>query len=251
MEGDFSMLISVGALLVSYIVPLAMYFFLLGNHAKEDAMYRRDCRSLFIRGLLLGFPVFFFSLLTRIVFNLTGLRNTAPIFQSIFYAFVTLAFSEELMKYLAARKTIKENVDFISFLDVVTFACIPGIGFEILEAAFYVLTTNVPQILVRGITNMHCAFALIVGFIIATGYKKGYKWAPFLAVFVSTLIHGSYDLFLDELLTDKWGGISLAIAVLCIVINIYTVFAMRKQRKDPYFTAPLFPPEVQKAEGTE
>ena len=48
------MLVPVGALLVSFIFPFAIFFFLRGAH-KDDAEYKKDCIKLLLKGLLLGF----------------------------------------------------------------------------------------------------------------------------------------------------------------------------------------------------
>ena len=83
------------------------------------------------------------------------------------------------MKYLLARKTIRKNHSRVSFLDLMSYTAISAIGFELMEAVIYFFSTNIPQILVRGITNMHAAFGLTMGFILAKKYKKNPK-APWL-----------------------------------------------------------------------
>ena len=63
-------------------------------------------------------------------------------------------------------------------------------------------SSNVAQILVSGVTNMHAAFGLIMGYILAKGYRKSRKKPAILAILVSTLIHGLYDLCLHETIID-------------------------------------------------
>ena len=237
------MLMLFGALLISYIFPLATYFFLRSAH-KDDAGYKKDCRGLLFKGMLLGFPVFGFSLLCHILFRLTHISDRFPFAEQVFKAFVLMAFSEELMKYLLARKTIDRNRLEVSFLDLMAYTAISATGFEIMESVFYLFTANVPQILVRGVTNMHAAFGLIMGYILARGYRNNGKMPVVRAVLTSTLIHGTYDLCLDENVIDTaWGGLALLIAVLCIALNIYNFFFMTKARKKAYYTDPLFSEE--------
>ena len=235
------MLILVGALLVSYIFPLAMYFFLRSAH-KEDIDYRKDCRKLLLNGLLLGFPVFGFSLLCNILFNLTHISDSYPFLKVLFQAFILKAFSEELMKYLLARKILHKHRAEVSFLDVMAYTAVSAIGFEIMEGFFYIFSTDVPQILVRGVTNMHAVFGLIMGFVLAKGIKNHRKKPAIPAVLVSTLIHGLYDFCLDETVIDTpWGAVALLLAFLCLVMSICSFFFMKKARKAPYYTDPLFP----------
>ena len=235
------MLILFGALLVSYIFPLSTYFFLRNAH-KENIEYRKDCRKLLLNGLLLGFPVFGFSLLCNILFRLTHISDSYPFLKTLFQAFVLKAFSEELMKYLLARRIINKRRAEACFLDVMAYTAISAIGFQILEAFLYIFSSNVPQILVSGVTNMHAVFGLIMGFVLAKGYKKNRRKPAIPAVLVSTLIHGFYDLCLDETIVDTpWGAVALLLALLCLVLSVGNFFFMRKARKDPYYTDPLFP----------
>ena len=228
------------ALLASYIFPLLLYFFLKANH-KEDMSYKKDCRSLLFSGILLAFPVFLFSLLCNILFRLTGLYGIHPYAKSFLTAFFLNALSEELMKYLAARRIINKNRNTLSFLDTMAYTSIPAIGFELMESVVYLIESNVPQILVRGITNMHAVFGLITGFILAKGHKKGRKNPALPAVLTAILIHGVYNFFLTEGLVETgWGFISLLIAFICLILSIGSFFFVRKARKNSYYTEPLF-----------
>ncbi len=229
-----------GALLVSYILPFIIYFFLKNAH-KEDERYRKDCRKLLLHGLLLGFPVFGFSLVCSIIFKLTHISDHYPIVEPIFRTFILMAFSEELMKYLLARKTINRNISTVSFLDLMAYTTISAIGFEIMESVVYLFTSNVPQILVRGITCMHASFGLIMGYFLARGIKKNGKLSMFPAVLISTLVHGLYDFLLTpDIIETSWSVLALLLALLCLVLNIYNFRFMRRARKKPYYTDPLF-----------
>ena len=72
------MLAAVGALLVSFIFPLAIYFFLRNAH-KENTEYKKDC---------------------------THISDNYPFVELVFRTFVLMAFSEELMKYLLLDESI-------------------------------------------------------------------------------------------------------------------------------------------------
>ncbi|MBO5999672.1 MAG: PrsW family intramembrane metalloprotease [Lachnospiraceae bacterium] len=242
------MLLLIGALLVSFIFPLAIYFFLRSAH-KEDKDYKTDCRKLLLKGMLLGFPVFGFSLLCSIIFSLTHLSDKYPLINTLFRTFVLMAFSEELMKYLLAKATIKKNLSGVSFLDLMAYTTIAAIGFEILESVVYLFSANVPQILVRGVTSMHASFGLIMGYFLARGIKKKGKLTMIPAVLISTLIHGAYDFLLEPPLFDTgWGDLALLIALFCLVLNICNFFFMSKARKKTYYTEPLFPDAAGPAE---
>ena len=232
------MIVALLALLASYIHPIGMYLYL--RKINNSDSFKKDCFNLLWNGLLLGFPVFGFSLLCNIIFNVSHISDKLPVLKMLFSAFILKAFSEELMKYILSRKKINKNKETISFLELMAFTCISAIGFEIMEAFVYFFSTNIPQILVRGITNMHAAFGLLMGYIIAKGYKSGKKNPEILGILIPTVIHGVYDLCLEESLMDKWGGISLAIAAASLIFNIYIFFFIRKAKKDPYYTDPLF-----------
>ena len=241
------MIILFGALLVSYIFPFGLYFY-LRTLRKEDKEYQKDCWDLLWNGFLLGFPVFGFSLLCFLTFKLLHISDDKIVYL-FFSNFVLKAVSEELMKYLLARKIINKNHAKISFLDMMAYTTISAIGFEVMEAFIYLFETNVGQIIVRGVTNMHAAFGLIMGFIMATGYKKNWKHPVLWGLIVPIVVHGVYDLCLSETLNDTdWGMLSLLIAFICLVINIVNYFFMNKAKKNPYYTEPLFPEEAAKIE---
>ena len=238
------MLLSVGMLLVACIFPLFTFFFLRKGH-KDDPAYRKDCRNLLLNGMLLGFPVFGFSLLCDLLFLLTGLGEKYPIVRLVFRTFVLMAFSEELMKHLCAGKIIRKNRVAVSCLDVIAYTAIAAVGFELMESVIYLFYSDPAQILVRGVTNMHAAFGLIQGFLLSRGYRKNRKAPHVLAVLIPTIIHGLYDFGLDQQMIDTgWGDLSLLIAVFCLVLNIVAIFRIRKARKDPGLTCPLFAEEA-------
>lgn len=83
---------------------------------------------------------------------------------------------------------------------------------------------------------MHAAFGLIMGYILAKGIKKNGKMSIMTAVLVATIIHGAYGLVLNPSLVDKWGGLALALAILCMGLNLYNFFWMSKARKNPYYS---------------
>ena len=241
------MLIVIGALLVSAIFPFVIYFFLRNAH-QDSAVCRKDCRKLFLSGLLLGFPVFGLSFLCSILFSLTHISDKYPFAKAVFSAFVLKAFSEELMKYFLAKRIIEKNRATVSFLDLMACAAISAIGFEIMEGIFYAFSSNVPQILVRGIPCMHAAFGLVMGFFLALGIRKNGKVSMIPAVVISTLIHGTYDLCLDETISETdWGLLALLLALLSLVLNVYSFSFMKKARKKEYYSEPLFPGDPEAA----
>ena len=233
------MLIAILALLASFIFPILMYIYISNAH-KDNPDYKKDCGSLLLNGALLVFPVFGFSLICNIVFRITHLGDRFPFVELLFSNFVLKALSEELMKYLCARKIINKNHNTVSILDYMAYTTIAAIGFELLEAFVYMFSTNVPQILIRGITNMHAAFGLVMGYIAARRYKDNKVFPVLIGIIAAILVHGAYDLCLASTLVDKWGGVSLFIAVICLIINIAFFFFSRKARSNPYYTQPLF-----------
>lgn len=241
------MAILIAALAASYILPLSQFFYLRSLY-KNDPERKKECGKLLLRGVATCVPVFFFSLASRIIFNVLHLGDAGQLVADLFMCFVTYALSEEWMKYLATRKALKKFHSKISYLDVIAFSCIPGIGFEILESIFYFFGANVPQILVRGLSNMHAVFGLIVGLFIAKGYKKGQMNAPVLAIACSTFVHGLYDFGIRGDNVETWlGGVSLALAIACFIASVYLFFWVKKMKKDPYYTDPLFPEEAAEA----
>ena len=233
------------AVIISFI-PLTALFFWLRNRLNQDDAYRALCNNAFKRGALCILPVVLFSALSYILLRLTGLHNTHPLLYQALYTFIVLALSEEVAKYFALKKVLKETEYPYSWLDVTAFMTIVGIGFGLLEAVIYAIGASVPVVLVRGICLPHAGYGFIVGYYYGKGRKNGNSAQKWLGFALAWLMHGLYDFSLSEefiAVNDNLVFIPLLLALMDIILVIILVVFARKARKQTVYTEPL-PEEI-------
>ena len=147
---------------------------------------------------------------------------------------------EEGVKFFTARKALKEYKS-VSRLDVIAFMAIAAMGFGLIEDVVYAFESNVPQILVRGILMAHVGYGLLMGLLYGKGLVKNSGLMRFFAVFVPLLIHGLYDFSLDENLPEAFSYVAVLNALAMAVFTVVMIFYIRKKRKDPEYTKPIYP----------
>lgn len=241
------MIVQIGVFIISIIPATALFFWcrdaLRKGQPVEEA-YKKLCNNAITRGLLCSAPVilesFLFALLEAFA---PGLRDLPPVPKRAFHDFFVLAFSEELVKYLMLKGLMKKNPDYpYAWLEVIVFMVSVGIGFELIESLVYAFSTNVGQILVRGVTAMHAGFGFIMGNFLGKGRKTGDKKYRILGFVLPWLIHGLFDFSLSEeadTLGFVFTFIAVTLAALSFVLLIYMVFFMRKARENEKYTEPF------------
>ena len=231
-------MINVIALIVSFIPSLLLFFWLSGMH-KEDPQYRKDCGNLMIRGILSTLAVTLVSLVMSIIESLIGIEEASPVLAALFYTFIVLAASEETVKYFTGKKAVNKRKDSVSRLDVITFMSIAGSGFGLAEDVLYFFSTNIGQILIRGITASHAFYGMIMGQLYGKYLQSGKKIYHVLSLLIPIVIHGFYDFGFREEAGDAGAFISVTLAAGLLVYAIVMIFRIRKMKKDPEYIEPL------------
>ena len=194
-----------------------------------------------VSGLLTVLPVLVLSGASALIFGIAGVKAHHPLLYAALYAFVVLALSEELSKYYMFRRRLNKVEGAHSWLDLIIYSTIVGIGFGLLESIVYVFTSGPVVMLIRGITIPHGGYAAIVGYFYGKSVKENNKKLAPLGILISFLIHGLYDFSLSEeieKLTDLSGLIAVSLAVLDLVIIIVLIVFIRKHKDDPKYTEP-------------
>lgn len=236
------MAVIIGALIVSFIPSLLMFFF-LKNNRKEDQEYRKDCTKLLSKGFLIAWLVFLFDLAVKILWGLTGLKDKFWI-DRLFNCFVVNATVEEFSKFLVARKFIRKDMSKTSRLDIISFLTIAAIGFGLVEDLVYALGTNIGQIIVRGLLMGHVPYEMLMGMLYSKSIAEKKPSLKIWAFVIPILVHGSYNFLLTENLPD-WASIVVVSEVIIEVIYmIYMIFFIKKKRNNPEYTRPIFTEEI-------
>ena len=236
------MLILILAVIASFI-PSILLFLFLRNNRKDDEEYRKDCLKLLGQGFLVALLVFLFDLLIKIPWTLIGIGKKYPMIDRLFTCFIVNATVEEICKFLVANNTIKKNHAKASRLDIISFLTISAIGFGLVEDIVYVFTTNIGQIIVRGVQMGHVPYELIMGMLYTKAIVDKDDKFKVLAFVIPILLHGSYNFLLTPDLPDWTIPVTLLLVLGEFIYIIYMVFFIRKKRNDASYTSPIFPEE--------
>lgn len=236
------MIVVILAFLAGCIPSLIVLFWLRNSLNKQNALYKKNCDRMLVSGLLTVFPVMLLSGCTVLILWLSGLNSSHPVLYAALYAFLTFALSEELSKFYMFRRKLKKIEGEHSWLDLIVYSTIVGIGFGLLESIVYGLTSNPVMMLIRGLSIPHGGYAAIVGYFYAKGIKENKRSCTVIGILISFLIHGLYDFSLTkeiETLTDISGFIAVTLAVLDLVIIIALIIFIRKNKNNALYTEPL------------
>ena len=245
------MLLQIGALVVSFVPSILFFLFLRNNH-KEDPKYRKDCMWLLLMGFLICGAVLLLDFLTLIPWRLTGIGENYPIIGQLFKCFILNATVEELCKFLVARWFIRKNKATVSKLDILSYLIIAAISFGLVEDIVYALSTSPGQILVRGVLMGHVPYEMVMGLFYGEAIEENERSYMIPAFLLPILLHGTYNFCL----TENPGNLAIAVVMTEtaaeFIFMIIMIFFIRKRRKDPGFTCPVFPQEaIAEAEAGE
>ena len=230
------------ACIVSLVPSIALYLWLKKYIADNETDRKTISRRALLRGAGVVLPVILGSGASYFLLRATHLKDTAPLAYQALYAFIVLAFMEELFKYLAFRKVLKMSDYPFSWLDVTALMTVVALGFGILESVLYMFGASIPVVLVRGICVPHAGYGYIMGYFYGkaarTG-KSGYRWFGFA---LAWLIHGLYDFSLSEeftALNENLILVSLLLALLDMALVVMLIVFVKKAKNRSMYIEPL------------
>lgn len=155
--------------------------------------------------LLLMFVLGLFSTIPAIIVQMASgitLQNLEgkPYQNVAFFAFLIVALSEELSKFVMLRLFAYPRKAFDDPFDGITYAVMVGMGFATLENIGYVLDNGIGTGIVRMFISVpaHGTFAVLMGYHIGLAKFEPAKrrWHMLQAIFWPVLFHGFFDFFL-------------------------------------------------------
>lgn len=227
---------------IASLIP-SVVLFIWFRGLKSDQTYKECCKNAFINGLIAVFPVMLLSATFAILKNVL-FANVNPLLYTAFHCFVVLALSEELAKYYMSRKLIDKVIGSVSWLDLIIFMGIVGIGFGIAENIVYAIGSNPIVMLIRGLSIAHGGYGMMTGYFLGKVMKSGKsdRLHGLLAIVPAWLIHGLYDFGLSNeflALGDWTAFISVSLAIAEVIVLIGFILFIRKAINDEKYTAPL------------
>lgn len=120
---------------------------------------------------------------------------------TLYYSFVVISFSEEMMKYLFFWLLVRGNPYFDERMDGIVYAACVGMGFAGLENIGYLLVNldNLAALgIARGLLSVpgHFFYAVFMGYYYSLGiygYRRHRRLYFLLAFLVPFLFHGAFD----------------------------------------------------------
>lgn len=146
--------------------------------------------------------------------------------------FIVVAFSEELLKYLAVFCTVRHNSEMDEPVDIIVYLIVAALGFAALENLLYLYTENpvisdmALQSAIRfvGATFLHALASGILGIFLLYSWRKGRQALLFFGLGAVTLLHGIYNMIVS-LLDTTLGEIYFIFSVVLLILFLFAMAA--------------------------
>jgi protease PrsW len=194
---------------------IAVYIYYKDIHEPEPHRYLIWC---FIFGMISTAPAMF---LERWGMSL-GYDESPDLWTTFVFAFVVVAGSEELVKFVFLRGYIYPKKDFNEPLDGIVYTVMIGMGFATLENILYA-SYGLETTIVRAFTAVpaHAAFAVIMGYYVGLAKFDKARELQYLAqgLIAAVVLHGAYDFFIFQKNYPALTGLTVVTLVLGIGIG--------------------------------
>jgi len=181
------------AILPSLLIAVFIYW--QDKHEREKLLPLVIC---FVLGILITFPA---RWLEAKAYDI-GWHESENFWMTIFTAFVVVALTEELAKFIALIGYPFSQKFFNEPFDGIVYAVMIGMGFAMFENIIYVNQYGLADTWGRAFTAVpsHGVYAIIMGYFTGLAKFDKKKQIPLLlqGLLFAVLLHGAYDLFLIQ-----------------------------------------------------
>ncbi len=211
------------AILPGLIIIYLIYRF--DKYEKEATLPLSICFGL---GIAIAFP----ALWIEQWYDSMGIDEHGGFWTLIVLCFISIALTEELVKFIALIAYPFQKKFFNEPLDGIIYTVMIGMGFATIENIFYSLRFDTGTILVRAFTAVpaHAVFAIMMGYF--AGLAKFNKKKKILFLFYSlglaVIVHGVYDFFILQKYYD-WLMLFATITLVTSGIFAYRLIKMHQQ----------------------
>lgn len=194
--------------------------------------YNKEPLGILVMSFILGMASIIPAIFLEVFF---GAKLNAMMLDGVTHfavlAFLVVALSEELCKYLVVRFYCYTRKSFDEPFDGIVYSVMVGMGFATLENIGYVLQHGYANGLVRMVLSVpaHGTFAVLMGYFVALAKFRPSKrrWYFLLAIVLPVLFHGLYDFFL--MVGNTWMHFGGALVSFFIAIRLSFIAIKRKQ----------------------
>lgn len=200
------------------------------DRRKEDP---RNLVGLFFLGMAITIPAYAAQELSYMV----GLGDTLSIARTLFFAFIIIAFTEEIFKFIVMRYYLMPKAYFDEKIDGIVFGVILAMGFATLENTLYAADLGLETVLVRIFTAVpaHGVFGAIMGYFISRAkFEEANKQQHLILAFVVPfLLHGLFDFFILQEVSEDLMGAALLVLLGGLIASIWMTVQFRKTTSVP------------------
>ena len=193
----YELLMILGLLALALAPAIAIIWFI---YTKDE--YEREPTGLLAIAFFLGILSIIPALLGGALGESLGYTTSVNIYTTAIYAFIIVALSEELAKFIFLRGYLFGKSDFNEPFDGIVYAVMVGMGFAAFENIIYVVQGGLAVGILRMFTAVpaHAAFGVIMGYYVGMA-KFDFKNRNKLllkGLFWAVIAHGAYDFFLMQ-----------------------------------------------------
>ncbi len=210
------------------VVLLGTYIYKKDRHKELSSLLVK----LFMSGILSSFLVIIISIILTILFPFL---ETSPskmnFFEFCFYIFISIAFIEELCKWLMTYHLGYKNKEFDEVYDILVYAVFVALGFAAFENILYVFGMQSIQIgILRGLLAIpgHVCDGITMGYYLSIARyneklnnQELVRQNKIKSILMPTLYHGIYDFCCLS------SSVPLLIVFILFIIFLYTISIKR------------------------
>lgn len=209
------------------ILPGLIICYLIYRFDKNEKEKLLPLTISFGLGVLATMPAMYLEMLG----DKMGIVESPNIWMTLLLAFVVVAFTEELVKFVCLMLYPFQKSFFNEPLDGIVYAVMIGMGFATLENIIYGTRMGIGTIGVRAFTAVpaHFVFAVVSGYFVgkAKFQKEKRIYYSVVGLLSAVFLHGIYDFFILQQNYD-W---LMSFSLLVLILSFYLSWKMLKEHQ--------------------
>ncbi|PKP03212.1 MAG: PrsW family intramembrane metalloprotease [Bacteroidetes bacterium HGW-Bacteroidetes-6] len=228
------MIILAIALALAPVLALGMFVYLMDKYDREPLVWLVVA---FIAGALSIYPAIEIE---RFFTTITIGRHYSDFGSLAIDAFLIVALTEELVKFIILRMLFYRKRFFTEPMNGIVYAVMLSLGFAAAESFRWLLVSNnvYNSALIRSFTAVpaHFVFAVFMGYFMGKArftFSHRRAFLVFAGVFMAVLVHGTYDFFLlASWMPNGFNYLSFLFLAVSLVFSLKLI--LRAQKRSPF-----------------
>uniref|UniRef100_A0A7C6EHH9 Protease PrsW n=1 Tax=candidate division WOR-3 bacterium TaxID=2052148 RepID=A0A7C6EHH9_UNCW3 len=199
-------------LLLIALAPCLFLFWYFIHRDRYEPEPKRYIIKIYFLGALMVLPGLMIEGLLGPIFI-----SKSPALNAFLLAFILVAPTEEILKFLVVKFSIYKNVEFDEVMDGIVYCVASSLGFATIENIFYVFEYGVGTGILRAFLSVpgHALFGALMGYYIGRAKfdKPNEKRLITLGLLFAILTHGIFDFLL---FTKTFLGLLVIVVVITL-----------------------------------